>query len=401
MLCLLLKINRMNKLFLFFMGVFFVTLISCNSEKQSEGFVVKGKITNGAGKTVYLDELSASKPVSIDSAVIADDGTYKLGGTTSFENFYMLRLGDRNFVYVAADSVDVITVNGDYDDFHNTYTVEGSTSSKTIKDVDAHLNEAYNKLNELSKEIQEAKGQENYDSVEAAAQAKYMEILKVENEYLKSVIDKDPSSLGAFWALNQQLGQGNFVVNHSADFDYFEKVDKAMLEKNKNSSIAKQFHTQILQLKQQLDAEKQANANTAAGVEAIDIDLPTPQGINVKLSDLRGKYVLLDFWASWCRPCRAENPNVLANYKKYKDKGFTVYQVSLDKNKADWEKGIKMDGLGAWTHVSDLKYWDCAPAKEYNVRSIPANFLIDPEGKIIATNLRGPALGAKLSELLD
>ena len=96
-----------------------------------------------------------------------------------------------------------------------------------------------------------------------------------------------------------------------------------------------------------------------------------------------------------------ENPNVVANYKKYKDKGFTVYQVSLDKNKADWEKAIKKEGLGSWTHVSDLKYWDCAPAKEYNVRGIPANFLIDPEGKIVASNLRGAALGAKLSELLD
>ena len=391
----------MNKFFLFFMGLFFVSLISCNSEKQSVGFVVKGEITNGSGKTVYLDELSASKPVAIDSVVIAEDGTYKLEGTTSFENFYMLRLGERNFVYVVADSVDVVTVNGDYNDFHKSYTVEGSVATQTIKDVDTHINEAYNKLNELSKEIQESKGQENYDSIEAAAQGKYIEILKAENEYLKSVIDKDPSSLGSFWALNQQLGQGNFVLNHSNDIEYFEKVDNALLEKNKNSSIAKQFHTQILQLKQQVEAEKQATATTAEGIEAIDIDLPTPQGINVKLSDLRGKYVLLDFWASWCRPCRAENPNVVANYNKYKDKGFTVYQVSLDKNKADWEKGIKMDGLGAWTHVSDLKYWDCAPAKEYNVRGIPANFLIDPEGKIIASNLRGPALGAKLSELLD
>ncbi len=391
----------MNKFFLFFMGLFFVSLISCNSEKQSVGFVIKGEITNGSGKTVYLDELSASKPVAIDSVVIADDGTYKLEGTTSFENFYMLRLDERNFVYVVADSADVVTVNGDYKDFHNSYTVDGSVATQTIKDVDIHISEGYNKLSELSKEIQEAKGQENYDSIEAASQGKYLEILKVENEYLKSVIDKDPSSLGAFWALNQQLGQGNFVLNHSNDIAYFEKVDNALLEKNKKSSIAKQFHTQILQLKQQVEAEKQAKVSTSDGVEAVDIDLPTPQGINVKLSDLRGKYVLLDFWASWCRPCRAENPNVLATYNKYKDKGFTVYQVSLDKNKADWEKGIKMDGLGAWTHVSDLKYWDCAPAKEYNVRGIPANFLIDPEGKIIASNLRGPALGAKLSELLD
>lgn len=96
-----------------------------------------------------------------------------------------------------------------------------------------------------------------------------------------------------------------------------------------------------------------------------------------------------------------KNPTVLANYKKYKDKGFTVFQVSLDKTKEAWTKAIEQDGLGDWHHASDLKYWDSAPAKMYNVRSIPASFLIDPEGKIIATNLRGPALGQKLSELLD
>ena len=391
----------MNKIFLVITGLLLVSLFSCNSESKNEGFVIKGKITNATGKTVYLDELSASKPVAIDSAVIADDGTYNLSGTTSFENFYMLRFEGGKFIFVVADSVDVVSVNADFNDINESYTVEGSVATQTIKDINSHINEAYNKINLLSSEIKASKGQENYDSIEVAVQNKYMAIIKTENVFLKSVIDKDPSSLSAYWALDQQLGRGNHILNHADDIAYFEKVDNAMLEKNKNSSIAKQFHTQILQLKQQIAAEKQAKATTATGVEAIDIDLPTPQGINVKLSDLRGKYVLLDFWASWCGPCRGENPNVVVNYKKYKEKGFTVYQVSLDDNKANWEKAIKMDGLGAWTHVSDLKKWGCVPAKQYNVRGIPANFLIDPEGKIIASNLRGPALGAKLSELLD
>lgn len=391
----------MNKLFLVLASIVIVTFFSCNSESQADGFVIKGKISDAAGKTVYLDELSASTPVAIDSAVIAEDGTYKLGGFTTFENFYMLRFNEKNFIYVVADSVDVITVNGEFNNFQDSYTVEGSLASETIKEVNSHINSAYEQLNVLTKEMQESKGQENFDSIEAAAHAKYMKILEAENVYLKTIIDKDPSSLGSFWALNQQLGQGNFVISNNTDMDYFEKVDNAMLEKNKNSSIAKQFHTQILQMKQQVAAQKQAQVTTAQGAEAIDIDLPTPQGINVKLSDLRGKYVLLDFWASWCSPCRGENPNLVSNYNKYKAKGFTVYQVSLDKTKDAWEMAIKKDGLGAWTHVSDLKYWDCAPAKEYNVRGIPANFLIDPEGKIIASNLRGAALGAKLSELLD
>ena len=123
------------------------------------------------------------------------------------------------------------------------------------------------------------------------------------------------------------------------------------------------------------------------------------KGQNVSLSSFRGKYVLIDFWASWCGPCRRENPSVVAAYKAFKNKNFTILGVSLDKDRAAWEKAVKDDGL-VWEQVSDLKGWNCAPAALYGVRSIPSNFLINPEGRIIAINLRGEALEQKLKEVL-
>ena len=140
--------------------------------------------------------------------------------------------------------------------------------------------------------------------------------------------------------------------------------------------------------------------NTSIGTEAPNISLQDPKGKTIELKSLRGKVVLLDFWAAWCRPCRMENPNVVAMYKKYKNKGFTVYSVSLDKTREAWVQAIQQDGLEWENHVSDLQYWNSAGARLYNVSSIPATFLIGKDGKIIDKNLRGAALEAKLMQIL-
>ncbi|HXK81924.1 MAG TPA: TlpA disulfide reductase family protein [Bacteroidales bacterium] len=150
-------------------------------------------------------------------------------------------------------------------------------------------------------------------------------------------------------------------------------------------------------------AQPEVKTGTGIGDLAPEIELKTPEGETVKLSSLRGKLVLIDFWASWCGPCRRENPLVLKAYKEYKDKnfsigkGFSIYGVSLDKSREQWIAGINKDSL-IWTNVSDLQYWNSSPVKEYGVRSIPANFLIDKDGVIIAKNLRGTRLEETLKK---
>ncbi len=192
-------------------------------------------------------------------------------------------------------------------------------------------------------------------------------------------------------------------INAETDLPLMKKTVTKLEKYNPNSVYTTQFkariqetEAQLMQTKQQEDLAKK----TAVGSVPPDITLPTPDGKTLSLSSLKGKVVLLDFWASWCGPCRRENPNVVNVYNKYKDKGFTVFSVSLDKSADPWKAAITADGLIWPNHVSDLKGWGSVAAASYGINSIPRAYLLDKEGRIVATNLRGEQLEQKVQEIL-
>jgi peroxiredoxin len=182
------------------------------------------------------------------------------------------------------------------------------------------------------------------------------------------------------------------------DLTLFKKVAAKMDQFNPNSDLTKTLKMHILAFENRKQEQTAEKSLVAVGQMAPEVMIPGIDGKEISLSMFRGNYVLLDFWAAWCRPCRAENPNLAAVYKRYHTKGLVIFQISLDKNRADWLKAIRDDKLN-WVHGCDFGFWETASARLYNVASIPTNFLIDPSGKIVATNLRGAELTKKMKEV--
>jgi peroxiredoxin len=196
-------------------------------------------------------------------------------------------------------------------------------------------------------------------------------------------------------ALISALVLDRAVATKSVEVDEAEEIYNAMTPEIKNSEPGKKIQEGIERLKQSEEAGKK----TAIGSKAPEFSGPNPEGKELALSEVMGKVTLIDFWAAWCRPCRAENPNVVAVYNKYHDKGLNIVGVSLDKTKEAWVKAIEDDGL-TWNHISNIAYFNDQIAALYNVDAIPAAFLLDENGVIVAKNLRGPALENALEQLL-
>ncbi len=372
-------------------------LLLAYSCTNADSFKINGKINNGAGKTIYLIESVSAKQVA-DSTIIDKNNEFLFTVNTTEPKDMILYFSMNNYIRLIVKPGEKVKITADANNLLGTYNVEGSEESSLVRELNKHLLNNMNRLDSLNIIYNNNQNNPKLDSIIVGLTQTSNQILKNEKDFLISFINEHKSTLAGYIALSQKLSQRVSIFDPVKDIKYFEMVDSSLTKAYPNIKITQLLNSFVEKTKMRIKEEQENSKRFGIGAIAPNIVLPTPKGDTLSLYSLRGKYVLLDFWAAWCNPCRAENPNIVANYKKFHSKGFDVFQVSLDRTKEDWVKAIKDDRL-TWHHVSDLKFWKSSAAQLYKIQSIPASFLIDKDGKIIGKNLRGPALEQKLSEI--
>jgi thiol-disulfide isomerase/thioredoxin len=348
---------------------------------QNHSVTIHGKVpVDSMYRTIVLEDYSRH-PQVVATSPLGADGSFQFTLNLAHLDFLKLKLGDDNYLPLILLPGEQITITSGSEPMSRQAVIMGSPHSSlllTLSREVARYDKQFDSLYQSYKTLMSQ--QDDADTMKIASLVATLKDLDTRRkDDIRQFAQTHPESPANLYYLNR--------LDVDKDLPTFIKVDDALYRQYPENSYVKELNYTV-------DSKRYVQP----GMPAPDISLPDPDGRITTLSSLKGHIVLVDFWASWCGPCRKENPNVVRMYRKYHDKGFEVYGVSLDTDRNRWLQTIKNDSL-LWTQVSDLKKWNSEAAKTYAVRAIPFSVLVDREGSIIATNLRGPDLANKLQEL--
>ncbi|MET4080135.1 peroxiredoxin [Pedobacter sp. UYP30] len=360
----------------------FVLAIGISACKPKDYFIIRGTLKNAEpSKKVYLFGMLNNKMVAVDSTNLSEKGEFKFIHSSPTEDFYQLKYEKAEYLLIC-NNTDEIKFEANAKDPNMAYTISGPEESDALAKLNVIRAKFSNQVEALQTTFNNrvADHPNQRTEIQQALQPQYEAYVNAMNNAILKFAKDNKGTLASFYAMST-LNPQDFEA------ELVKFADEIKTEIKGNPTV--DAFVQQMALLKAVQVGQPAPAFTINNVE----------GKPVSLSDFKGKFVLIDFWASWCQPCRQENPNVVKVYNKFKDKNFDILGISLDTDKAAWQNAIKADGL-AWHHVSELKDFNGTTVRKYQVDAIPSSFLVNPEGIIVAKNLRGEQLDAFLTKTI-
>lgn len=378
------------------LAMLLVAVIACNRNSGNEVpsmndflITVSGNIENGEDQLVTLDRMGANSFIPMDSVRCNEEGYFKIIFESQVSDFYSIKYSNNGYVTIIAKPGDHIEITGTTESLHP-YTVEGSDDSKLVLDLSVAHKEILGLLQVISEKTNEIQGDDNYSEIKLELNRKYDSITQSFQKYSIEYIRQNSSSLAILFALYNQYGPRLSVFQLPRDMDTYQFVDSCLFDLYPDNEAVTALHVQLNTVREKIKLER-SRIVLSPGMEAPDFVMSNHKGEMLSLSDLRGKYVLIQFWASWSKPSMDENIFLRNCYNSFHNSSFTILQVSIDNNQESWLKAIEEMG-DEWNHVSDLNRWESKAVDLYEVERIPANFLVDKRGVIIGKDIFGKKL---------